>query len=78
MSAVKMLWLGLIVLSTSGCTSKCDPVPQKCVVPSVEYPDINNTRCGEDYKCIYEKVSINYFRMKEYAEKLYISRRNYG
>jgi hypothetical protein len=73
MSAVKMLCLGLIVLSTSGCTPKeeCLPIPQKCAVPDVKYPDINNTVCGKDYKCIYEKVVSNYYKMQEYSEKLY-------
>ena len=70
MSAVKMLCLGLIVLSISGCFG-CEPVPQKCVVPDVKYPDINNTSCGSDYKCVYEKVVGNYYKMQEYSEKLY-------
>lgn len=74
MSAVKMLWLGSIVLFISGCTCREEckiKVPQKCSVPDVKYPDINNTDCGKDYKCVYEKVVGNYYKMQEYSEKLY-------
>lgn len=72
MLAVKMLFIGLITLFINGCTPhKCPTIPQRCVVPSVEYPDINNTICGDDYACIYEKVVSNYYKMQEYSEKLY-------
>ena len=72
MSAVKMLCLGLIVLSISGCVCKeCKPQMVKCITPDVVAPDMNNTRCGSDYKCVYEKVMYNYYKMQEYSEKLY-------
>ena len=70
MPVVKMLCLGLIVLFTSGCVCKQQTL-QKCVTPDVKYPDINNTSCGNDFKCVYEKVIGNYYKMQEYSEKLY-------
>jgi hypothetical protein len=44
-------------------------VPQKCVVPSVEKPIIDNTHY-ESYSDIVAKAMKNYTLMKEYAEKL--------
>lgn len=69
MQAVKMFCVGLILLFISGC-HECPKIPQKCVTPDVAYPDINNSRCGTDMKCVYEKVVGNYYKMQEYAEKL--------
>lgn len=71
MQVVKMLLLGLIVLYISGCAQ----VPLKCTTPDVAYPDINNSSCGTDVKCVYEKVVGNYYKMQEYAEKLEESNR---
>lgn len=69
MQAVKTLWIVLTLLFISGCSPQ--PGISKCVTPSVKYPDINNTDCGKNNKCIYEKVVGNYYKMQEYSEKLY-------
>jgi hypothetical protein len=67
MQAVKMLLLGLTALFISGC---CEPQLQQCKTPTPRYPDINNTSCNGNPKCVYEKVVGNYYKMQEYAENL--------
>jgi len=64
----------LIVFSFSGCSTKCpEPtivnVPQKCVIPVVEEPAIDNDKhtSNED---IVTKALFNYIEMKKYAQKL--------
>ena len=62
------------ILVFSGCTCKVpEPkvvyVPQKCVVPNVEQPVIDNA--GYDkYEDIASKALLNYNAMKKYSEKL--------
>ena len=76
---MRVIALGLLISSTilifSGCGKCPEPkveyvnVPQKCVVPSVEKPIIDNTHY-ESYSDIVAKAMKNYTLMKEYAEKL--------
>jgi len=47
-------------------------VPQRCVIPVVEEPEIDNTSYT-DPKDIIAKALKNYTKMKEYAEKLLAS-----
>lgn len=67
-----MLLLSLTVISISGCGKEVQyiKVPQKCVVPTVEKPPIDNTSCGDDMICVYRKVLSNYEKMKLYATDL--------
>jgi len=67
----------LILLITSGCATKQpEPqivyVPQRCAIPVVEEPTIDNTSYS-DPKDIVAKALTNYTKMKEYAEKLLAS-----
>jgi len=58
----------------SGCAPKCpEPtyvyVPQKCVIPPVDEPVIDNNRY-ESSEDIVSKALLNYVEMKKYATKL--------
>ena len=44
-------------------------MPQKCVIPMVEKPTIDNER-HESNEDIVTKAILNYVEMKKYAEKL--------
>ena len=75
MQHVMMLLLSLIVISISGCSCREDcvkivKVPQKCVIPTVEKPAIDNTSCDGNMTCVYRKVLSNYEKMKLYATDL--------
>ena len=74
MQHVMMLLLSLIVISISGCCRqdcvKIVKVPQKCVVPTVETPVIDNASCDGNITCVYRKVLSNYEKMKLYATDL--------
>lgn len=64
----------LIIISFNGCCTKCPEtsmiyVPQKCVIPMVEKPAIDNER-HESSEDIVTKAILNYVEMKKYAEKL--------
>lgn len=61
----------LILLSISGCASKdvYINVPQKCVVPTTPYPELN-TAPTKDILEATKQCASNYFKMKEYSEKL--------
>ena len=64
----------LIALLLSGCannpeTPKIVYVPQKCHIPEVENPDIDNTHYISNNDII-AKVLKNYVAVKEYSEKL--------
>lgn len=69
------LWISLIVLLFNGCGKCPEPkveyvnVPQKCIVPYVEEPIIDNTQYAT-YPEIIAKAMKNYTVMKEYSEKL--------
>ena len=72
--AVYAIWIALLI---NGCAVKQpDPqivyVPQRCVIPVVEEPEIDNTSYT-DPKDIIAKALKNYTKMKEYAEKLLAS-----
>jgi len=67
----------LIAISTSGCAVKQpEPqivyVPQKCVIPRIDEPRIDNTSYTE-YGDVVAKALLNYAKMKQYAEKLLAS-----
>ena len=67
----------LILLITSGCAIKQPELhivylPQKCVIPTVDEPTIDNTSYTEP-RDIVGKTLMNYTKMKEYAEKLLAS-----
>ena len=72
--AVYASWIALFF---SGCVSKQPEqqiiyIPQKCIIPAVEEPEIDNTSYT-DPKDIIAKALMNYTKMKEYAEKLLAS-----
>lgn len=67
----------LILLITSGCASKnLEPqivyVPQRCAIPTVEEPVIDNASYTEP-RDIVSKALKNYNEMRQYAEKLLAS-----
>lgn len=72
MLRVTMLCLSSIIILFSGCSQKeCVPIPQKCVVPYTELPNIDNTLCNDNnYSCITAKALLNYEAMKAYADTL--------
>lgn len=64
----------LTAISFNGCCKPCPApqvinVPQKCVIPMVEKPAIDNER-HESNEDIVTKAILNYVEMKKYAEKL--------
>lgn len=77
-TTLTLLCSSLIALSFSGCaTGTCEPkivevkVPQKCVIPTVDEPIIDNTQLSPtDYVGITKKAINNYIEMKKYADKL--------
>jgi hypothetical protein len=63
-----------ISFSLAGCAEQCpEPkivyVPQKCIIPIVDEPVIDNTSYTRS-KDIIAKAILNYEAMKKYAEKL--------
>jgi hypothetical protein len=63
--------------SLTGCAEQCpEPkiiyVPQKCAIPLVEEPVIDNTSYTRS-KDIIAKAILNYEAMKKYVEKLLLS-----
>jgi hypothetical protein len=64
----------IISFNLAGC-SKPQPepkiiyIPQKCIIPTVEEPTIDNTSYTRS-KDIIAKAILNYEAMKKYAEKL--------
>jgi hypothetical protein len=73
MKQLNKLWLILTIILISGCGSKTEVVyiPQKCVVDSTPEPVIDNTLCmADDFKCIQDKVLLNYEAVKAYAKEL--------
>lgn len=75
---VMLLWSISIILFINGCASPMSEpkveyinIPQKCTVPDVEEPIIDNTKCPKgDYACKASKAELNYIAQKKYAEKL--------
>lgn len=72
---VMLVLLISIAINFSGCCCK-EPlpaqvvyIPQKCVIPMVEKPAIDNER-HESNEDIVTKAILNYVEMKKYAEKL--------
>ena len=64
----------LIALLLSGCannpeTPKIVYVPQKCNIPEVEKPDIDNTHYTLNNDIV-AKALLNYTKLREYTEKL--------
>ena len=71
---VMLVSLTLTIISFNGCCTKCPEtsvvyVPQKCVIPSVDEPLIDNTRYDRS-EDIVSKALLNYVEMKKYAQKL--------
>jgi hypothetical protein len=71
---VTLLLAILISLNFNGCSepqpeAKIVYVPQKCVIPLVDEPTIDNTSYTRS-KDIIAKAILNYEAMKKYAEKL--------
>jgi hypothetical protein len=69
--------LTAISFSITGCAEqqpepKIVYVPQKCVIPKVYEPVIDN-KSYTNSKDIVAKAILNYEAMKEYAEKLLVS-----
>jgi hypothetical protein len=67
----------LITISFSSCSepqpdTKIVYVPQKCIIPAVEEPMIDNTGYTRS-KDVIAKAILNYEAMKKYAEKLLAS-----
>jgi len=68
----------LILSLINGCAVKQPElqqvvyVPQKCIIPTVEEPIIDNASYTEP-RDIVSKALTNYTKMKEYAEKLLTS-----
>ncbi len=69
MQPVRIVLITLILFSISGCAPKCLPIPQRCIVPEVEEPIIDNTYYDNNASIIAKALS-NYVKMKEYADKL--------
>jgi len=72
--AVYAIWIALLI---NGCAVKQPELqivylPQKCVIPPVEDPTIDNASYTEP-RDIVSKALTNYTKMKEYAEKLLAS-----
>ena len=73
--AVYAIWIALLI---NGCAVKQPElqqvvyVPQKCIIPTVEEPIIDNASYTEP-RDIVSKALMNYTKMKEYAEKLLAS-----
>ena len=72
--ALYATWIALLI---SGCSVKHpEPqivyVPQKCVIPHVSEPSIDNVSYTE-YGDVVAKALLNYTKMKQYAEKLLAS-----
>lgn len=68
-----------IIINFEGCADKeCKPVliPQKCVVPHVLEPLLDQTVCKDtDYACIVSKAMRNYEIQKHYAIELEVNSR---
>jgi hypothetical protein len=67
----------IISFSITGCAEqhpepKIVYVPQKCIIPKVDEPTIDN-KSYTNSKDIVAKAILNYEAMKEYAEKLLAS-----
>jgi hypothetical protein len=77
-TTVMLLCSILIAISFSGCAkeppleAKIVYVPQKCIIPAVEEPVIDNNSYTNS-KDIVAKAILNYEVMKEYADKLLTS-----
>lgn len=72
MKAIVISLFGILTcLNFSGCACKdrIVQVPQKCVVPHILQPVIDNQKYNE-YQDIAAKVLKNYLAQKEYAERL--------
>ena len=71
---VLMLISILIVLSISGCSVKTEyiKVPQKCIIPDTQEPIIVNDKSSDVFEAS-KKCTLNYIKMKEYAEQLKIN-----
>ena len=64
----------LFILLLSGCADKgiginTVYVPQKCHIPEVEKPDIDNTHYISNNDIV-AKALLNYTKLREYTEKL--------
>lgn len=64
----------LMLLTFEGCCTKCPEtsviyIPQKCVIPTVEKPIIDNEGYAEN-EDIVTKAIFNYMEMRKYAAKL--------
>lgn len=75
MTATQVLCLSMLsIMTLTGCTKEPTiqyvNIPQKCSVPNVNHPNIDNRKCGDDYKCIAVKATNNYALMRAYAEEL--------
>jgi hypothetical protein len=74
MRHVQMLLTILTAIIFSGCSHKeCKPVliPQKCIVPITQEPEIDNIPClNNEYSCVVGKALRNYEAQKSYAKEL--------
>lgn len=76
--AVTMLVVFLIALLGSGCSVGAQPcvddivfIPQKCVVPSRDYPEIETMKFEVGNELAQSKQAYkNYLKLKEYTELL--------
>lgn len=64
----------LMLLTFEGCCTKCPEtsviyIPQKCVIPMVEKPIIDNEQ-HQSSEDVITKAIFNYMEMKKYAAKL--------
>lgn len=74
MRHVQMLLAISTAIIFNGCAHKeCKPVliPQKCIVPTAQEPEIDNTPCAQnEYLCVVGKALRNYEAQKSYAKEL--------
>ena len=73
MKHVKLLWIISITILISGCANQPGVVyvPQKCIVDDTPEPLVNNALCLEkDFKCVQDKLLLNYESWKAYAKEL--------
>lgn len=74
---VTIVLITLTLISFNGCCPKPPLVvyvPQKCVIPKVDQPIIDNEDKNTS-KDIVSKAILNYLNMKQYAEKLLASQK---
>lgn len=66
---IVIIVFSILITSCSKPTPTVVYIPQKCIIPQIEPPIIDNAKY-ESYNEIISKALKNYVAMKEYSEKL--------